>query len=229
MGRFCQALGLNQRQRFFFENLIRFNQANETEAKCYYYEQLLPILKKEFGTRLTANQYDYYRRWYVPIIREMVGLEDFREEPKWISRRLRNKVSPAEAREAVQLLIELKLIKRNADGRLQPLSVSVTTAPAVGWISVFKFHEAMLDAAKESLKLDRGRDREISSISVALTPQQFQQCKLEIQEFENRLMQNFEKTDPEARDVYQFNFQLFPVTDIKQEVEDVMVQKTRVG
>ncbi|MBI2083574.1 MAG: TIGR02147 family protein [Deltaproteobacteria bacterium] len=226
---FCKALEFNSRERLYFENLVRFNQATNQETKRYYYEQLLPILQKENGTRLATDQYEYFNHWYAPIIREMVGLENFREDPVWISHRLRRKITPTEAKKTLQLLLDLKMIERDAQGRLKPTVVNLTTPAEVSAISVVKFHEEMLERAKESLGKDAGSKREISSITAALTPTQFRQFKQEIQEFQNKMMQYLENTDPSAPHVYQFNCQLFSLTDLQEGETDVAPQQLKVG
>lgn len=209
---FCRALGLSLRERHYFENLVRFNQSDNPEVKRHYYQQLLPVLKKESGKHLQGKQYDYFSSWYLPVVREMIALSDFRENSKWISRRLKGLISPKEAKKAIELLLDLGLIKRNADERLKITDVTVTTPPEVAELVMVKFHQEMLSQAREALVGVEGWQREISGITAALSPAQFKEIKQEIQEFQNRIMQRLEKVDQEANHVYQFNCQLFALT-----------------
>ncbi|MBI2068084.1 MAG: TIGR02147 family protein [Deltaproteobacteria bacterium] len=208
----CRALGLTTKERFYFENLVRFNQSKDMETKQHYYEQLLPILKKENGLRIQSCQYEYFSHWYLPVIRELIGTSHFKEDHAWIIRKLGKQLTPAEIKRGIQLLFELKLVERDPDGRLSVTSKNVETSPEVEEVCMTHFHRQMLDRAKESLSKNHGTDREVSCITAALSPEKFRQMKQEIQEFQNRLMQNLEGEDPLATTVYQFNFQLFPLT-----------------
>jgi uncharacterized protein (TIGR02147 family) len=218
---FCKALDLNVRERKYFETMVLFNQSSNPEAKKHYYEQLVPIYKKEHGQHLKANQYDYLSNWYGPVIREMIELPDFREDPKWISRKLKNLVSPTDVKKMLDLLIELNLVERNDLGTLNIIDTNITTPDEVFDVASFQFHQQMLSLAKRSLVEDQGHKREISGITAALSENQFEKIKQYIQEFQNKLMFELEQPDENQKHVYQFNCQLFPITKFdKDEVHN---------
>lgn len=211
---FCKALNLNAKERRYFELLVQFNQAKDVEAKKHYYEQLFPVSDKCNGTELTHNQYKYMSQWYCPVIREMVGLPGFKEDPRWISKKLKNQITVGEARDALQLLIDLQLVERSERGVLRQTDKNVTTKKDVEHVAAFKFHSNMLEHAKRSLVEDKsGNGREISGITAALSKEQFDKIKKMIRKFENEIMHSLENPEGEADDIYQFNFQLFPLTD----------------
>lgn len=211
---FCKILDLNNRKRQYFVDLVHFNQAKNPETKRYHYEQLIPIFKKEHGTRLKDKQYEFYSNWYGPVIREMVGMKNFDESPEWISKKLKNLVTPAQAKKMLKILLELNLIKQDADGKLGITDVHLSTPPEVSEVVVTKFHKEMLDLAKESLEGEEGTQREISCLTAALTPTKFETIKQTIQEFGTKLALQMkeEKKEDEEEEVYQFNFQLFSLT-----------------
>lgn len=208
---FCRALGLKTREKIYFENLVRFNQALHPEARNRYYEMLLPIHKKESGLKLRVDQYRFYSKWYGPVMREMVMLTDFRESPQWIRRRLNNHITVGETREMIDLLLELGLIERK-EKRLIVTNKNLTTSAEVREMAVIPFHHNMLNRAKRSLEEDPPETREISCITAALSREQFVQIKEMIQEFHNRVMERIDQWDGRGDEVYQFNCQLFSIT-----------------
>jgi uncharacterized protein (TIGR02147 family) len=215
---FFKALGLSNREQKYFETLVSFNQANKPEAKKYYYEQLLPIYKKEHGQQLKADQYEYLSKWHHPVIREMIALPNFRENCTWISRRLKNMISATEAKRTLQLLLELGLVSRNENGRLIQVDVSLATPSVVKNLAALQYHQQMLRLAHHSLTQDPGHKREISGLTASLSVEQYQKLKQYIIEFQNKLVCEF--TTPQGSDpqVYQFNFQLFPITEIEKDI-----------
>lgn len=212
IGGFCKALGLGKRERTYFENLVRFNQATKPEAKREYYEQLLPTYKKECGIKLKKNQYKLLSQWYFPIIREMISLDDFDESSKWICKRLKNLITPSQARKTIQLLLELKLIERDQSGKLKITDTSLDTPDAVHDVAFSNFHKEMLERAKSAIDKDKAFDREISGITAAMSKKQFGRIKQYIQEFQNKLVYELQQTDEPAEEVYQVNCQLFSLT-----------------
>jgi len=54
--------------------------------------------------------------WYCTAIREMVRLDEFFEDPNWISKKLHFKATPTEVSRAIDLLIQTDLLKRDSKG-----------------------------------------------------------------------------------------------------------------
>lgn len=213
---FCRALGLGKKEREYFENLIRFNQSENAEAKRHYYEQLVPLYKKESGRRLHESEYQYISQWYGPVIREMIQTKNFREEPEWIARQLKNRISPLQAKKTLQLLLELGLVRRSGRGKLEVTDVNIGTPTEVADAMAAKFHDEMLGMARQSIAEDDANQREISGITTALSAAKFARIKEAIQEFENKIMHELEEKDDEADRIYQLHFQLFPLTRIDE-------------
>lgn len=209
---FCQALRHDPQERFYFENLVYFNQATKTEAKHQFYEKILPIFKKECGTLIRECQQRYFSKWYVPVIREMVSLEGFRESPRWICQKLNQAITSFEAQEAIGMLLELGFLRRDDMGRLKINEENIDTPDPIPGSVPLKFHEEMIELAKKSLKGVPVACREISGITAAMTREQFSRLKHYIQELQNKLMNELEDSTGGAEEVYQFNCQLFPLT-----------------
>jgi len=77
--------------------------------------------------------------------------------------------------------------------------------------------QEMLGLAKKSLEEDKGDHREISSLTASLAPAKFEEMKKMVQEFETKLALQMKKAQTETdnlkeEEVYQFNFQLFSLT-----------------
>jgi uncharacterized protein (TIGR02147 family) len=207
----------NSHEQKYFETLVSFNQADNIETKKFYYEQLLPIYKEEHGKKLKVDQYEYMSNWYGPVIREMIALPQFRENGKWISRRLKNLITPAEAKKTIQILLDLGLVMRSESGRLQLVDHTVTTSSVVRDLGAFQFHRQMLGLASRALTQDASQKREISGLTTSLSKKQFSKLKQYIQEFQNKVICEFGEPDGEQDQVYQFNFQLFQITDIEKQ------------
>lgn len=213
----CRALNLGKKEREYFENLVRFNQALSNDSKQYYYDKILPIYKKECGRKIESHQYEYFNLWYAPVIRKMLQLATFRPDPIWISKKLKRLITPSQARQALELLVTLQLVKEDESGRLLSTDEVISTPAEVEEMSLFNYHHEMLDMAKEALKADNGYKREFSGILAALSPEQFVEFKKEIQEFQNHLAYKFGTSRGNASNVFQFSCQLFSLTKSREE------------
>lgn len=209
--RFARVLGLNKRETLFFESLVLFNQTTDPQEKRRAFEKVISFREYRSSRKLVSDQYEYLSKWYYPVIREMVNLEDFREEPSWIAKKLRPPVSRTEAAEALQRLQQLKLIGRDAKGRLRQTDQNLTTEEEVVSTALMKFHQQMIRHGLESLNYPAG-EREVSGLTMSLSPDQFHQVRQRIRECHREIQQLIANDgNGVPRKICQLNFQLFPL------------------
>ncbi len=213
---FARALRLTAAQARFFEDLVLFNQARTHEAKDLYYHRLLRCRKFRAANHLSRERYEYFSKWYYAAIREMVALPDFRPDPAWIAKRLRPQVTRAEAQAALELLERLGLVAVGKDGRMEICDGAVTTEDEVNSLVVVNYHKEMIGRAADSLTSAKGKERNISALTVAMSKQKFQQIKERIHAFRKEIRALLGEAD-DAEDVYQINFQLFSLTGATDE------------
>lgn len=217
--KFSRGLGLDGREAESFETLVLLGQAQtDAERNRHYQELRRRANHEEATTRLEEAQYKVYSMWFALPIREMLLHPDFKEDPVWIGRRLRPPVRASEVEQALRLLEEVGLIVRSEEGRLVPASTRISTGPQVRSLAVRNFHRAMLDLAGRSLERADAGEREITALTVSLSEAQYQEVKRRIDAFRRELFDRIdeinaiERTHPQARQVYQIGFQLFPLT-----------------
>jgi len=215
IGRFAKALGLDGKERDQFEALVRLTQASNDDDRNRYYQQLRRGTKDTSSvSRMKRNQYDIYSNWYGVPIREMFLLPDFREDPEWIAKRLRPRITKAEAQKVIDRMLELGLAKKNEDGRLELDSVKLSAESAVQLLAARNYHREMLKQAGEALDRLNRDERNLTSLTVTLTKDQYDYVCREIEEFGKNLLNKLEDAPRtgDNRDVYVMGIQLFPVT-----------------
>jgi len=210
--RFAKVLKLKAAERRFFENLVLFNQAKTNAEKNHYYKRISRNKRFREANHLTHERFEYFNKWYYAAIREMVVLPDFDSDPAWIAKRLKPRISRADVEAAIETLIKLGMLVRGEDGRLCMSEDSVGTADDVSSLALTNFHRAMIERAGESLSLCKGKNRSVSSLTVAMSKNRFKKVKDRINEFRKELRSLLEQSD-DPEHVYQINFQLFSLTE----------------
>jgi len=211
--KFSKAFKLNKAQKNFFETLVLFNQAKNIDDKNRYYGRIAQTKCYNEVKQLEANQYQYFSNWYYVALRELVALENFREDPNWINKKLGINLSDDEIKKAIQVLFELKLVKRNKNKKLEQSDHKITTSPDIAHLAVLNFHKEMLTKASDSLEQSRTVDRDISALTVSLSKKQFDQIKERINQFRSEIHAIASEND-QAHAVYQVNFQLFNLSEV---------------
>lgn len=209
--KFALAMGLSKREQRCFEILVFFNQAKTPETKRYYLGLLQEMRQGKGGALLADHQYEYLSRWHYVVIRELVTLPHFREEPQWIRRQLGGKITAGQAMEAIEKLLAMGLVARDGQGRLVQTEAAVVTENEVARTAVYAFHQEMLSLAKEALARSRGAGHEISALTMAVSERQRREIKRMIQDFEDAVQRYLQNNPDVPKTVFQLNVQLFTV------------------
>ncbi len=213
--RFGAGLGLTVKEQEAFDVLVKLGQATTDAERNLYLQRLQKIRAGASPTaQLEAAQYEVYSHWYVIPVRELMLLDEFREDPAWIARRLRPRIKQREAEHALELLLKTGLAARDGSGRLRPSETKLATPDNVKFLSVRNYHRAMLDLASKSLDTIPQDKRNVTSLTVALSAKQYAFAIKQISEFRQELLDQLEDmpTDGERKEIHLLGFQAVPVS-----------------
>ncbi len=208
----CRAFELDEKESNFFKALVFFNQAKKVEQKDLAYDELKNIRRDLGAQHIEHSQMDYLEHWYHVAIRELVQTVGFKEDPVWMSQALKNKITPSQAKKSLELLEKLGLIARDKSGKIHPLKTSLSTGNEVASLAAFRFHQAMMEKAQEALKETPSHERDISSLTLAVSEKTFYEIKTRIQNFRKEILAMLaQENQPDS--IYQLNFQFFNLTE----------------
>ncbi len=226
IGRIVKVFKWNKTQGEFFYQLVQMNQSKHFLQKQMAADSILKIRGIEPLTALQREKLNYYAKWYHIPIREMVGLQDFDPDPQVIASRMWPAISADEAKKALEVLLHLDLIEE-VDGKWRQKDSHLSTGDNFVSIAVVQFHKKMMELASSALDRVLRDEREISSSTVTLSKERAQQLKKLIADFRQNLLK-FSEEDPCPEEVYQINFQMFPLTKKKIQ-KDQKILKTSEG
>jgi uncharacterized protein (TIGR02147 family) len=113
--RFGRAMGLEQAEMEYFELLIQFNQSKSADEKSHYQAQL-SRLHGSPARVLNETHLGFYARWYYSVVWHYFGLHQDHNSPARIAKSIFPPLSPHQVEEAIRALLEMKLIKKLANG-----------------------------------------------------------------------------------------------------------------
>lgn len=215
----ARALRLKKKEAEFFENLVRFDQGKTDAEKNFYYGRIAATRKYAEARPLEKEQYEYYSKWYIPAVREMIAIRGFNEDPKWISEHISPRITQAEAAEAIDVLTRIGLIERGEGGRLVQKERHISGGDEVASLAMKNFQRKMIELAARSVDETPPSKREIASVTFPVSSERLVEAKKMIREFRSRLA-GFLAEDDGANAVYQFNMQLFNLSDVKGDEDE---------
>lgn len=209
---FSRAIGLDRRETLFFEAATQFDQAKGPHEKDSAFEKMISFREYRQARIHTARQYDYFAKWHHPVIRELVHLNDFQEDPAWIVGKLNYKVSREEARESLELLQELDYLVRDENGRLTLNDPTLMDDSDVSAAARLMFQDQMMELGRMSLTRP-SKERDVSAITMTVNGKILKTIKEKMQLLKDEIHQMMTSGGEDRADsVYQLNFQLFSLT-----------------
>ncbi|MBY0372254.1 TIGR02147 family protein [bacterium] len=209
---FARGLGLNRDEEKYFRELVMYQEVSDPDSKELHLRSLLKYQEKQrTPTPLRAERIKFLLDWHHAVIRELVVTGDFREDPAWIAKRLGHKISEAQARESLDLLVRLRFLDRNADGKLEQTEPLLTSSDEVPSHVIRSLHRTYLRKAINSIFSVPVEKRELSGLVLSIPGNRLKEIKDELKEFRKKLNRKY-GLDKQSDEVYFVGLYLFPVT-----------------
>lgn len=206
-----RGLNIDEKEQEYFSYLVFFCQAKTTIEKSYYYGLMSSLRASIIGVTITTEAYRYYNEWYHCVVRELIVREQPPIDYGSIAKRFRSHVTATQVKKSIELLCELGLITLKDDGSYTQVFKILTTDREVVSVGIRNYHLKMIDLGKDSIDNVKRENREISSLTLCISKEGMQRIKKRIQDFEDEILQ-IAHEDSNVKDVYQANFQFFPLT-----------------
>lgn len=211
MRKYANAMGLTPKETAYFGMLVRFVNGKDGESKFENFAAMVQARRGLPAHVLDRAQYEFYSQWHHSAVRELVTLPDFRADPEWIASRLMPRITTAQARASLDLLERLNLLRQGTDGKWIQVEGVITSEPEFRSLTVRAFNSEMIRLARESIDRFPMREREISGLTLGVSPDFFQNLKKRIREFKLEILDQVAADASASTVVCQLNFQLFPL------------------
>ena len=205
----------NETEARYFDILVLFHNASSLDERNFY-EGILSSLKPDhqFST-LDLDKLNVIADWYHSAILEMTELKNFKSDPRWISLKLGGSVNETQVRAAIERLLRLGLLEKNAKDQLKRTKAFLATPSDISDKSLRKYHTEMMNKAIRSLESQTVDKRDITSFTFTVDTKKIPEAKKMIRDFRRKLAAFLET--PNGDSVYQLNVQLFDLLENENE------------
>ncbi len=211
--RFSKAIGLDREQRDFFDALVEFDQAKTDAQRSAAWSRISAQRRFRDAQDLKGDGFRYLSHWYYPAIRELAQRPDFLPDPDWIASTLTPNISVAQAREALDELLELGLLVRSEGDMVVQGVDSVVTKREVANLAACNYHREMSKRAHDAVAEVDQDERYLLSVTVAIPAVLLPALKDALTEVQRRVLDMCDSSAEDADQVYQVNLQLFPLSN----------------
>lgn len=208
--RLVKLFQLTAEEEDYFLALVDYGEAASSEERQRALEHILSFRELKVDL-LGQDKFEYYARWYHAALRELLFIYPFRGDYEALAARLSPPITEGQARRAMDLLVRLGLVALDEGGRYRPTATILKKDSSTKSDHLANFLRANFELGIESLERFPKEMRDVSALTLALSPEDFLAAREEIRALRKKLLALSEKPHPEKK-VYQCNFQVFPVT-----------------
>ncbi len=207
-------LGLNKEERKYLQDLRTIAESPSQALRLQALEGLQK--SKSYGEKnpREVEMREYLTHWFNVTIREMVNLEDFQLDAKWIRSRMRVKVSLSEVEQAIKFLLDNGFIKKTANGKVVVAEKKLECTGSVLRLVFSQFHREMLSLASNALDTVPYEERSITGLTFPIPASKYK----EIFKILDETLDRIDAISAESKgndSVYHVGISLFPLTEKK--------------
>lgn len=210
---FIKGLGLTDWDASFFTILVHLNQSKNAQERELYLSQLKGLRQKVKQQVVPADHYEYFSKWYNPVIRELCCLMDWKENYELLAKSVKPQIKMREARASVELLIRLGFLIKDHNGRYHQSSPAITGSKDIQASGIRNLNRQFSELGTIALDEFSPDQRYISSMTVGISEEAYKQIVQEFLEFKDRILRIVDD-DKHSDAVYNINLQIFPVSTI---------------
>jgi len=205
-------LKLDPEEKRYFELLIRLEKLKRKKGDVSIVLKELSKFNKNNKHSISLNEFEYISDWQFLAIKQLVKTKDFEEDFVWISKKLKGKITPAQVKNSLQILINLGILSRRKDGQLFVSRESIESSNDIPSAAIKEHHKQMMQRASEAIDEQDVSLRQVNSMTFRIDPNKIDAAKEKVLQFIYEFNDEY-GMDKAGGELYQLNVQLFGHTD----------------
>lgn len=151
---------MSEKEAKYFNALVLYNQSSVSENRAELFKSISELSSSPEAIRLEGEVYTFYRHWYIPAMYSMISIVRNVRDHRVLARFFNPPLSAIQARDALQVLLQLEMISWNKDKNewiiRKKQFLSSTDAQAA---SLKEFHKQIQQLGRYSFEADFEKQR----------------------------------------------------------------------
>ncbi len=210
-----KALRLTKKSTEYFENIVFFTQAKDLETREYFLDKIDAYRKRNKPELILEKEYDYLKNWLNVVIRQVVEMPSFTEDPERIASMIPFDVKPSEVKQSLDFLVEQGFLYRNEEGTLCKKDKTLSTGniqdnPRLAMIAR-KYHLQMIDIAKTAIAELPSTERSVTNTTLSMSKETYDKALKRIESLRYELLEMASADEKQVDQLFQLNINVFPL------------------
>lgn len=203
-------LGLKRREAQYFTLLVNFELISDDSKKRQCYQDILRM-RTERNILVPEDNHQFFEQWYYVALFELLRIVKDTSNPAAIGSMLMPPLSEAKTRKAIEVLKRIGYVRQESDDPNCTTEPFLTTGDSWESVAIHSFQVAMSNLAAKALDTVPKEDRDISTLTMALSKDAFKRIR-EVVKNARAEITAIERECSNPQRVYQINMQCFPLT-----------------
>lgn len=207
--KFIEWLGLRHREAEYFQLLVKFYHASVSADKENLYNEILSF-RLQMRHCIPEDKFHLFEQWYYIALYELIKIMPYYYPAQQLGTFLEPQISETKTLGALEILEKAGLIELTNNGYVSS-GTFLSTGDKWESAAIHSFQVKMSSLGTDALSRFSKNRRDISTLSVSLSQESFLKVSEIIREAREKI-RKIEALETMPENVYQINFQVFPLT-----------------
>lgn len=198
----------------YLKYMMELNDSDNREDKLELVKKMQKFHKYEEENSKELEAYKYLTKWHYVALREMILLDDFKNDIDWIQDNLSFAVTPKDITEGLNFLLEHNFIEKAGKDKFKVKDKIIDCFEGIYRLSLGEFYKQIYALAVESIERVPRNERLLLGHTFAVSDEAFEKISQVLNEALEKVRE-IEKYDSQRDRVYQVSFAAFPLTKKK--------------
>jgi uncharacterized protein (TIGR02147 family) len=194
-------LELEGNEAKYFRALVSYNQTASPTEKEYHFDQIVS-LNHTPGKLISKEEYEYFSEPHHSIIREILDMEFFTGDYKYLAAKLHPPITIAQAKASVSLLKKLGLVAKTKDGALKSTNKVLIAGKTIKSAIIEQYQIKALERAKKQL-VENPELQQTIMMTFSASPEALKNIGMRIERFKKEIRSVTHKDGKPNKGVYQ--------------------------
>ena len=209
--RLIPILGLSPAEAEYFRAMVAFASAHKNEDRARFFSVMRRFLGVRESGKLLADRYDYLSCWWLPALREIAVMKDWKNDYAAMAQQFAQPISSVQVQKGIELLLRLGFLQRGPRTSFRQAEPVLRTEDDVLDVAVYNYHKEQLALSQKALELSL-EQRELGGITFGVPKGSYQKLRKRLREFQQSILMEFGSLHGAPEEILQVNFQLFFLT-----------------
>ena len=209
---FSRGAKLSESETLYLSKLSRLESHSASTDQLAVLDEISTLLAEQGANSEAVRALELSRSPLAWDILQLIDLADCDGTELWFRKRLRRSCNVKEVREALALLLSLKMIEKSDASKYRSCPRHIETPDQIQKAENARFHKFILDEAHVALDELDAEQRSFGSLTIGVDKSKIPSLRKELSAFGKMISRKYASNEPVNGEVVRLNLQLYPIT-----------------